>query len=245
MTEKDGRQHVILCEGFDDRSFWSGWLQHLKCTDPSDRGKITVKDAWGRQVSGGRYFFSTPSGSGVIVQPFLGRDNASKAAREYLEGQVYRPDRMILNLDSDATNGGADGARDLVEGIVRSHGGKGEDGVFDVGGIQVFWTIWECDDSDPPGVPRQQTLERLVAASIQAAYPRRGPAVDTWLTAEPRAEVTNHKNYGYSYLAKWYAEHGADDFFRAVWRDEAVASQLRERLEKAGAWRTVADLVAD
>jgi len=77
-----------------------------------------------------------------------------------------------------------------------------------------------------------------------AAYPDRGPAVDGWLATEPLAEIT-HKNYGYSYLAKWYAEHGADDFFRALWRDEAVAGQLRARLEKTGAWQTVASLVAD
>lgn len=45
--------------------------------------------------------------------------------------------------------------------------------------------------------------------------------------------------------AKWYAEFGADDFFRAVWRDEQVAEQLRERLEKTGAWQTVARLAGD
>ncbi len=22
-------QHVVLCEGYDDRAFWAGWLLHL------------------------------------------------------------------------------------------------------------------------------------------------------------------------------------------------------------------------
>ncbi len=249
MSERKGRQHVILCEGFDDRSFWAGWLLHLGCIDPSNQGKKPVMDAWGRPVVKGRFLFHTPADSCVILQPFQGRANARKAASEYLRGQVYLPDRLILNLDSDAENGDGAGARDVVRGIVKDFGGAVEnagDGPFDLDGVQVFTVIWECEDSNPtPGVPPKQTLERLVAAAIQAAYPERGPAVDAWLAAKPLPEKTTHKNYGYSYLAKWYAEFGADDFFRAIWRDEAVASQLGKRLENTGAWATVTNLVQD
>ncbi len=249
MSEKQGKQHVILCEGFDDRSFWAGWLLHLGCDDPTDRGKKEVQDAWGRPAKGkGKYFFHTPAGSGVLVQPFEGKANTRKAAREYLRGQVYRPERLILNLDSDAENGSGESARDVVRGIVEHYGGETKgavDGPFHLGEVQISSVIWECDDADPtPGVPPKQTLERLVAASIRAAYPDRGPVVDSWLAAEPLADVT-HKNYGYSYLAKWYAEHGADDFFRVVWRTEAVAEQLRRRLKTTGAWATVESLAAD
>ncbi len=250
MSDEEPKQHVVLCEGFDDRSFWAGWLLHLGCTDPTDRGKRRALDAWGRPVSGGgRYLFRTPGGSSVIVHPFDGRSNAGKTAGEYLRGQVYRPDQMVLNLDSDAENGSADGARAAFRQIVEQHGGKLEDdgdGPFDLDGVRVSAVIWECGDTDPtPGVPRKQTLERLVAAAIQAAYPARGPVVDEWLAAKPRGRVPKPKNYGYSYLAKWYAEHGADDFFRAIWREQEVANRLRERLEETGAWATVASLVAD
>lgn len=249
MSDKAGKQHVILCEGFDDRSFWAGWLGYLGCTDPTDRGKRPACDAWGRPVrGGGRYLFHTPAGSSLIVHPFQGRYNAQRAAGEYLEGQVYRPDQMVLNLDSDAENGPGDSARQTIRRIVEHHGGEiedGSDGPFDLNGVQVSAVIWECDDArSTPGVPPKQTLERLVAAAIRSAYPPRGPVVDQWLIAEPRAGVINHKNYGYSYLAKWYAEHGADDFLRAIWRDEEVARRLRERLEKSGAWATLGSLVA-
>lgn len=247
MTEKAAKQHVVLCEGFDDRSFWSGWLKHLGCTDPSERGKKTVTDVWGRPVKGkGRYLFRTLAGSDVVIHPFHGRSNAGSAVAEYLDGQVYAPDRMILNLDSDADNGSGS-AEQAAQTIAEWHGGSAVagDGSYQLDETRLVPVIWKCSDPHPtPGVPRKQTLERLIAASIQAAFPDRGPAVEEWLAAEPRGK-TIPKSYGYSYLAKWYAEHGADDFLREIWRDESVALELRKRLEATGAWTIVEDLVAD
>lgn len=249
MTEEAGRQHVVLCEGFDDRSFWAGWFLHLGCTDPTNRGEKAVTDAWGRPVKRGKYLLLTPAGTSVVVQPYQGRSKLRKAAKEYLRGQVYRPDRLILNLDSDAENGSEQGARQAIRGIVRHYDGVAiadREGSYEIDGVQLASVIWECEEGDStPGVPAKQTLERLVTASVQAAYPDRGPVVDSWLEAEPQADVTIPKSYGYSYLAKWYARHGADDFYRAIWRDEAVAHRLRERLGATGAWAIVEDLVAD
>ena len=93
--------------------------------------------------------------------------------------------------------------------------------------------------------PRKQTLERLICAAIHAAHPKRGAGVQEWLDAPPRLETPVSKNFSYSYLAKWYAKHGADDFFRQVWRDGTVAQELRRRLEATEAWKTVESLVAD
>ena len=249
MKPKEGQQHVILCEGFDDRSFWSGWLSYLGCTDPTDRGKKTRKDAWGRPVTGrGRYLFHTPSGSCVIIQPFDGRHNAKEAVAEILNGQAYRPDRLILNLDSDAENGAHDSARDAIRRIIEIYGGmteKGSDGPVDLDGTRFWAVIWECGGETAPGGPRKQTLERLICAAIHAAYPNRGAGVQEWLDAPPRLETPVSKNFSYSYLAKWYAKHGADDFFRQVWRDETVSQELRRRLEATEAWKTVESLVAD
>jgi len=253
LTEKTGKQHIVLCEGFEDRDFWAGWLRHLGCTDPTDRGKKTGKDAWGRPVRGkGRYLFRTPAGSSVVVHPFDGRANARKAVGDYLQGEAHRPDRLVINLDSDAEGGAgvqAEGAWEAVRQIVKHYGGEaaaGSAGPFQVGVVRIFPVIWECDDPETaPGVPKKQTLERLVTAALQAAEPERGPAVDGWLVAEPQAEVTTAKSYSYSYYAKWYGEHGVGDFFQAIWRDEVVARQLLQRLEKTGAWETVVALVED
>ncbi len=251
MTEPARKQHVILCEGFDDRSFWVGWLRHLRCTDPTEQGRRKVKDAHGLPVQGkGHYLFHSPGGACVILHPYGGRSKLRDTANEYLKHHKTRPiNRMILNLDSDADSGSHDTARDLIRGIATHFGSEVEEpgtAVFDLDGIMASAVIWECTDEDPiPGVPRKQTLERLVAASIRAAYPDRGSTVDEWLAAEPKGEVVSHKSYGYSYLAKWYSKHGADDFFRALWRDRAVVEQLHRRLEAHGAWTMVQEMVAE
>ncbi len=250
MTEPTRKQHVILCEGFDDRSFWVGWLLYLQCTDPSEQGRKRVEDAYGSVQGRGRYLFHSPRGACIIVHPYGGRSKLRSAANEYLKDHKTRPiNRMILNLDSDAQSGSHDTARDVIRGIAAHFGSEAEEpgtAAFDLGGIRTSAVIWECTDEDPiPGVPRKQTLERLVAASIRAAYPGRGSSVEQWLAAEPKGEAVTHKSYGYSYLAKWYYEHGADDFFRALWRDEAVVEQLRQRIEPHGAWAMVQDLVAE
>jgi hypothetical protein len=244
-----GKQHVVLCEGFDDRAFWKGWLLFLGCADPSNDGAKKVLDAWGRPVVRGSFLFTTPVGSSVLVRPIGGRSKVRKAAREFLDHQVYRPARLLINLDSDRdlqTGEGPD-SREAVRQIVRDHGEQPVqgDGPFTLGDVELSMVIWECDDAHPtPGLPAQQTLERLIAAAILDAYPGRGPVVEEWLAAEPRGEMLP-KSYGYSYLAKWYAEGGPDDFLRGLWRDGRITEALRERLAANGAWGTVEVLVAD
>ena len=243
--------HVILCEGFDDRSFWSGWLQHLECVDPTDGGKNKkARDANGDKVVGkGRFLFYAPGNHSIVLQPYGGKDNLSRFVDDELVEHIQKPrTRVILNLDSDAK---ADdlkdkSAEDSVVGILRNHGVTVTDlcsGFVNVKGIEVAAVIWQCDDpSGSPGVPRKQTLERLVCASIQAAYPERGRNVMGWLSSEPKPESLSHKNYSLSYLAKWYASFGADDFFRAIWRDEEIAQELEKRLRATGAWGLVETL---
>jgi hypothetical protein len=242
------RQHVVLCEGFDDRSFWRGWLLHLGCSDPTDRGRRRVNDAWGRPVTGaGRYLFRTPAGSDIIVQPFGGRSKARQAAEEYLgRRQAYRPARVVLNLDGDADDGKGTRAEDQIRGVARDLGAAVEGrGPYAIEDSFLYPVIWQCGDPDPTaGLPGKQTLERLAAAAILAAYSGRGPAVSSWLDAEPLG-LKLPRSYGYSYFAKWYSNHGAANFYEALWQDEAVTRELKTRLEDTGASRYVDELVGD
>ena len=243
---------VILCEGFDDRSFWAGWLTHLGCVDPTDGGRNRdVRDVNDEKVVGkGRFLFATPTGSSLVIQPINGRSNLSRSLRDELKEHRTKPRRRILlNLDSDADSfeTSADRGLESIIGIARDHGVTVEDpraDYFEIDTVAVAAVIWECLDGVTPGVPAQQTLERLVCASIQAAYPGRGSGVDDWLGAEPPpTTAVGPKHVGYSYLAKWYADFGADDFYRAVWRDPATAEQLKLRLQQTGAWGIVERLV--
>jgi len=36
-------------------------------------------------------------------------------------------------------------------------------------------------------------------------------------------------------MAGWFPDRGCDDFYTAVWEDEAIAAQLEARLTDAGA----------
>ncbi len=101
MTERNRKQHVILCEGYDDRSFWVGWLRYLQCTDPSDQGRKRAVDAYGNPVQGrGRYLFHSPTGACIIVRPYGGRSKLRRAANEYVKEHRTQPiHRLILNLD--------------------------------------------------------------------------------------------------------------------------------------------------
>lgn len=228
------QQHVILCEGYDDRAFWAGWLLHLGCTDLSvrpDSGRSKrILDPWGRVVSGGQFGFATTRGAFVRLVPCDGGGNVAATAAQFFKQHVTHPiGRLLVNLDADDTlDAASTSAHDIIAGIKRTNETP----------IEVCPVIWTCDDETAPGLPAKQTLERLVAAAIVAAHPRRGPSVATWLDAEPRGGAT-HKHHALSYLAKWYAEHGPDDFFKALWRDAATASQLEARLRRSGAWAQV------
>lgn len=240
------KQHVILCEGYDDRSFWKGWLLHLGCIDPS-RGGRSVSDAFGREVKGGgRFLFRTPAGSDVIVQPFHGRDRAKLAVEDYLGGKEPEMSRrVLLNLDLDAADALSTSADDQVRGIAQALGATSKSpGSYEIGGSRLYPIIWKCEDPPAPGLPERQTLERLVVASICSAYPARGPAVDTWLKVQPRG-LFLPRSFSHSYYAKWYADHGAGDFYELLWRDPAVAAELGQRLAATGSRAVVEELVQD
>lgn len=99
-------------------------------------------------------------------------------------------------------------------------------------------------DDPVPSIPAKQTLERLVVAAIVAAYPQRGAGVADWLAAAPRGG-DSHKHHARSYLAKWYAENGPDDFYNGLWRDPKTAPELERRLRVSGAWGSVEALARD
>ncbi len=242
------RQYVVLCEGYDDRSFWRGWLLHLGCTDPTDRGRTTALDARGDPVRGqGRFLLRTPGGSDLVIKPYHGRNNARDAVAEYLGGrQPHPPDEVIFNLDSDAEDHDASTAEDQIRGIARYLGADADGaGPFAIGGSLLHAVVWRCDDPEAvAGVPRKQTLERLVSAGIRAAYPDRGPAVETWLEMPPQG-LTLPRSFAFSYYAKWHADHGAADFYASVWRDERVAEELTRRLTAIGAMGIVDSVVRE
>lgn len=252
-------ESVILCEGYHDRAFWAGWLLHLGCTDPGlpPAGKTTraqVLDPWNTPVTGGQFAYHSTSGRFVRVRPCHGKGNVLPAARVRLGQRTSKPLlRLVVTVDPDVSAAGttpaAAGLRlhDVLQFVrtfdpaatLNAEGEIEADG----GATRVALVRWETNDPPSPGLPDQQTLERMVSAALAAAYPPRATAVQHWLDARPGPPPPDPKEHAWSYMAGWYAGHGCEDFYSDLWRDAGVARELESRLRASGAWQ-VAENVA-
>lgn len=247
-------ESVVLCEGYHDRAFWSGWLERLGCKNLAPPSGKKVLDPWGAAVVGGQYAFHSTTGRFIRLVPCHGRTNVLPEARNRLRQQrddieqktsEVRLARLVVAIDPDtdaAVAGAKTGLRvsDLMA-VVRHFdpaAAQGTDGdvILFGGAMTVSLVRWETPDKPAAGLPAQQTLERLVCAAVLAAHPDRGPAVQRWLDGRPAAPAAGPKEFGWSHMAGWYAEWGCEAFFRAVWDDERVAVELESRLRASGAW---------
>jgi hypothetical protein len=247
-------ESVILCEGFHDRAFWKGWLTHLGCADPGlppagKTARAPILDPRNTPVTGGQFAYHSKSGHFIRVRPCHGKSKVLPAARLRL-GQ--RPSkqllRLIINVDPDVRVAGATTATtglqlqdllQLVHSTFDPSATVNADGNIEVdgGATMVALIRWEVTDPPAPGLPDQQTLERLVSAALAAAYPPRAKAVQDWLNSRPACPAPDPKEHAWSYMAGWYAEHGCEDFYSNLWRDAAVVRELESRLRSAGAWQ--------
>jgi len=251
-------ESVVLCEGYHDRAFWAGWLEHLGCENlgrPRGRtGRIQVRDPWDKPVVGGEFAFRSKTGKFLRIVPCQGKDKVLSAAESRLKDrEVEKLVRLALNVDSDKTANGVSSASAVlsyqaVEACLRKFGepacNEHGDFLLDGGATIVSVVRWEASDSPAAGLPNQQTLERLVCAAVVAAHPNRGAAVQGWLDSRPNGPEAGPKEFAWSHMAGWYAEQGCEAFYRVVWTDENVVSELESRLSQCGAWR-IAEALAE
>jgi hypothetical protein len=247
-------ESVVFCEGFHDRAFWKGWLFHLGCTDPGAqlKGASTrrpVSDPWGGNVIQGRFAFNSPTGHFIQVSPCGGKSNLIPLVRQRLKKHTTEPvRRIIVNEDSDLPAGAAaDMATPAsVEAVVKdfdpaaTQSPTGEWQLY-AGTVGVSLIRWSAADPETDGVPRFQTLERLVSASICAAHGGRGVAVRDWLAARPDPPPHDVKEFAWSYMAGWYASLGGEAFYSNLWHDQLITAELETRIRANGAWTLVQD----
>ncbi len=250
---------VILCEGYHDRAFWAGWLAHLGCTDPGapSGGKATrspIYDPWNRLVASGHYAYHSATGRFIRVVPCHGRSEIVPASQRRLKQVALKPlVRLVLNMDPDvmvtSTSSSTRGLRhqDVLQLAKTFDAGATlrADGDIEMpgGAARLSLVRWETNDPPTPGVPDQQTLERVVCSALAAAFPARAKAVQHWLNTRPESPASDPKEHAWSYMAGWYADHGCEDFFIHLWRDAQVVCELESRLRVSGAWR-IAEAVA-
>ncbi len=240
-------QSIVLCEGYHDRAFWKGWLKHLGCVD-------STQDPMNRPVTRSEFGFQSPDGKFIRLVPCKGRGNILKTARMRLDDRQVEPTlrTLVINVDPDLdymASGGATGLRvqDVLHQTRMVNAGAAihADGWIEVdqGATRVWLVRWEANDASQVGIPRQQSLERLVCAAMAAAYPERAEPVQRWLDSRPNPAESGAKEFAWSFMAGWYAAHNCDAFYEIVWADPRLVGALRERLESADAWRVAASLM--
>jgi hypothetical protein len=247
-------ESVLYCEGYHDRAFWKGWLGHLGCVDPGSpppgrTGRVPIFDPWGTEVKGSQYAYHSRSGGFIRVVPCAGKAKILPLVRIRLGQRSSKASlRLVINIDSDVNASGARvGASGLqrhdVEHLVHTSFDPGAavsaDGEIELdgGATKVSLVLWKVSDPPVPGLPDQQTLERLASAVLAAAYPARAASVQNWLDARPSPPGEGPKEHAWSYMAGWYAEHGCQDFYSNLWNNPQVVAELEARLRSSGAWQ--------
>lgn len=250
-------ESLILCEGFHDRAFWDGWLTSLGCNSDGFKPGTTgfpALDPWGVEVRGGQFAYQSKSDSFIRVRPCNGKNNILREVRIRLNQRDTKAlVRLVINVDVDTSASSATlgpiGLRqqDVLNQVqqidpVASMNAAGQIEV-DGGATLVSLIRWETNDPPAPGLPDQQTLERLACAALAAAYPAWAKAVDDWLVARPNPPPQNAKAHAWSYMAGRYAGHGCEDFYANLWREVNLVPELESRLRSSGAWQ-IAEAVA-
>lgn len=236
----EGSDVILLCEGYDDRSFWKGLLLRMGCKDErKPRGK--------RYQKTDVYSFRSPGGAVVYVVPAQQAIGVTDLAKDELRSRVDKPfSRMILNVDidvrtvEDARRAVANAVREVDETAVEEAG----EFLLDGGRTRVSFVPWFVDPTAAQGgVPEQQTLERLVCLALARVYPGRAAALAEWLRTRPDPDGKDHKAHAWSFYAGWYTRHGTGFFYESVWKDAGVARELESMLRASGAWAILDEAV--
>ena len=248
-------ESVVFCEGYFDRAFWKGWLEHLGCTNLfGKQGRVI--DPWRCNVGSGQYGFMSPGQTFVRVVPCGGKGHVLDQVRIRLEQRATKCiRRVVVNWDADtidsAFRDGASPKATVGEIIGKLKPGATPDASGDYLihlpedelPTTLSLVLWETPDEPATGLPTKQTLERLCCAAICEVYPQRGLCVGPWLESLVEGPPLIPKSFSWSYMAGWYPDHNCEAFFELLWKDAAVAAALRKRLEHIGAWRVAKALI--
>jgi hypothetical protein len=239
---------LLLCEGYDDRAFWNGAVTRLGCRKLNDY-LGGAPDAWGhteKQRGKGVFSCVDPSGQRQFrIQPCAGDDGVLAAAEAYLARHSTNAiDTLVVVLDRDKRDGDVGRTLQAIRTKVPPDDATtATDGRWEAAGAKVHAIALGFDGEPCIGVPEQQCLERVVCAALAATYSTRAEHVAGWLERRPdKPSSWEHKAHAWSYMAGWFAEHGTNDFLQAVWRDEAIASQLLSVLAPTGALEALREL---
>ena len=254
VADGDDSLRIVLCEGPTDLAFWNGLLcKRFGCRKHPDPPRT-------RELSSGakgkKFILLSPDGRSVEVFAVGGRSFLLETlAAEVRVSLVKRPiARLLLNYDPDTEGdepGGEWAPHDLVSRLrqERDHGDPVAEGGAVVtratGGI-IETASWRYDGDDRPGVPPQQTLERLACAAVTKVHGRRGEQVRDFLAGRTDPPAGHfHKSAALSFMAGWRPEDGNFNFYQNLWLDGDMGDALEELLTDAGVWAAVCRFLGD
>lgn len=249
---------IVLCEGIHDLSFWGGALRRLGA-------KKGARSPYSAESRG----HSSRTGAFIELRQ-QGRKPSWRDLKQELVGAATRATSEIvlcvdLDLHEDQPDfGQARRARkqDLlrVGSDVKLTDGKSPDACWDPGTLSAVFplldqpcatrlsvALWGAACAPGAGIPRQQSLERLVCAAFVAGYPKTAVSVEHWLRSRetpPALSDKEHKAVAASFMAGWFADRDYQGFFQAVWEDEQIATQLETLLQATGTWDVMARVAA-
>jgi len=200
----------------------------------------------GSVVAGGEYAFASPAGEFIRVKPCHGASLVLEAARARLKNRGQKLlANLVINYDADEfadrqnpTAGDAIHIR--VFAMLREFdpAAAALDATrfqIDSGATEAHVAKWSATDGPGPGLPHQQSLERLICAAVLEAYPSRGIPVDAWLKSRPEPPAAHPKEHLFSFLAGWYADAGSyEGLIERLWADAVVSTAILRRLDASG-----------
>ncbi len=246
-------ESYILCEGYHDRAFWKGILLSLGCQSLGIPGKMP-NDPWGDPVRGGQFAFLGKSNGFIRVVPSGSKSKLLPLAEIRLNHRTDKPVRhLVINSDSDSNADNAPSATREIQfprllQLAKSFDPNAAPSAdhlisLDAGACKLIAFPWRSSDPPTPGLPNQQTLERLICSALAAVHQDRPAPLEAWLRSRPAPPPPNPKEHAFSYLAGWFAHHGSyEAFCENLWNDPPLAAQLRGQLERQNVWPLIEEI---
>lgn len=232
------KESLILCEGFDDRDFLAGWLQHANgWSDPTDGGRELPPTFGGGKPERGVFYFDDPSGvARVGILQAGGRAGLTPRIKLRLEG--FSPLRslvVVADPDHDVDSQSRP-VIDLVrQALVADGFAANGPPPWTVGNLHVEVVEMAVGTHAAAELDAQERLERLVTAAFAEAHPDRYSAMLQWLNGRPRPSGSTAMAMHWSAMAAWFPDTGGADYLRrAIWQDPPMAKTLRRLVGLTG-----------
>ncbi len=205
---------AIVCEGYQDRSFFSGWLDYVYSAQKYDLPK-------GHRLAGrGVYCKQIPQKHSVVIVPAEGKSKVAQTSADYSKNSAAELRRILMVVDTDRTEPAASRSN-MLSSYCSERGidlPNTQTTTVADRTIEVRVEVWH------------PTLEAVIRGALDVACAGEMSAVDAFLANQPnRPTKPTGKEPAFTYCSAWRPDSFGDDFFAHVWRDQQIREALLSR----------------